>query len=260
MNLSRIIVLLPIVGCVCSHAFAEYKTGDTVVVVRDTKIRVGDKVMQEVSRGVGLKVQAIDGDWLWVSNQAAGWIKNHDVASPTDAIEIFTEQIRKTPHDAEVYICRGLAWFDKNELDIAIADFNEALRLDPKQASAYNSRSLCWWAKREVDKAIGDADAAIHLAPDFVSPHIVRGNALTTKHEYPHALQEFNEALKINPREATAYGLRGRVFASTGDYERAMDDFRKALAINPSDKDACNELARFYATCPVDELRDGRKA
>ena len=272
----------------------EHNIGDIVVVVHDTKIKVGDKVVQEVPRGVGLKVQAVQGNWLWVSNQGAGWVSHRDVATPTRAIEIFTEQIKKDPHDADAYICRGLAWFDKQEIDIAITDLNEAIRLDPTHPSAYSSRAICWWAKREVDKAIADctdavrldpqepmyltnrgifwnmkgehekaiadADAALHLSPEFIKAHIVRGNALIRKREYAKALAEFDAAIKINPREAAAYGFRARVLAGNGDYDGAVHDFDQALALDPKEKNVYNEIARFYATCPDEERRDGRKA
>ena len=66
-------------------ALAEYKVGDTVVVVHDTKIKLGDKVLQEAARGLGLRVQAVNGDWLWVSNANAGWIRKEDVATPEKA-------------------------------------------------------------------------------------------------------------------------------------------------------------------------------
>lgn len=284
--------------CVCGFAAsahaADYQIGDTVVVIRDAQIKVGEKVLQHVHRGLGMKVQGVNGEWLWVANEAAGWVRKQDVATPDRAIEIFTEEIKRDARDADAYICRGLAWFDKNEFDIAIGDFNEAIRLDPKHSSAYGSRAICWWAKREVekaiadcseairiepneamqysnrgilwnmkgdyDKAIADADAAIRLAPDFVLPRIVRGNALTGKADYSRALAEFNEALRINPREATAFGLRGRVLATTGKYERAISDLDKAVMLDPKNRYACNELARFYATCPVEELRNGTKA
>lgn len=294
MIFSRIVPLLLITGWMCSPVFAEYQTGETIVIVRDTKIRVGGKVVQQVSKGVGLKVQAVQGDWLWVSNQAAGWINQHDVATPTQAIEIFTQQIKKNPHDPDAYICRGLAWFDKQEVDIAIADLNEAIRLDPTHPSAYSSRAICWWAQRDVDKAIADctdairldpqevmylanrgifwnmkgehekaladAEAALHLNPRFVTAHIVRGNALVRQYDYAKAVAEFDEALRINPREAAAYGLRARVLAGNGDYDRASHDFDQALSLDPKDKNVCNEIARFYATCPDDEHRNGPKA
>src|SRR4029077_6432742 len=83
--------------------FADYKIGDTVVVIHDTQIKVGAKPVQELPRGVGLKVQAVQGDWLWVSNEAAGWINRRDVATPDQAVKDFTEQIKKDHDDSDAY-------------------------------------------------------------------------------------------------------------------------------------------------------------
>lgn len=277
-----------------SPAFADFEVGEMVVVIQDTQIRVGDNILQQITRGVGLKVQAVSDEWLWVSNEATGWIPKHHVATPIKAIEVFTAEIKRNPRDADAHLCRGLAWFDKHEVDIAIADLNEAIRLDPQNPSAYSSRAICWWSKREVDKAIGDctdairldpkvamylanrgilwnmkgehekaiadADAALHLNPKFVTAHIVRGSAFFRMGGYSKALAEFNEALRINPREATAYGLRARILAGDGEFDRAMHDFDKALELDPKDRNVYNEIARFYATCPDAEHRNGSKA
>jgi tetratricopeptide (TPR) repeat protein len=294
MNLLRIVLLSLAVCAVARPLRAEYQVGDTVVVVHDAKIKVQNKVVQEVRRGVGLKVQAVEGDWLWVSNQGAGWLHVRDVATPTDAIASFSEQIKKDPRDSDAFVCRGLAWLNKQEVDIAIADFNEAIRMNHKNASAYGSRAICWWTKREVDKAIADdteairldprepmylanrgilwnmrgdyekavadADAALLLNPSLVPAHIVRGNALVRQRDYARAVAAFEAAIQVNPRDAALYGLRGRVLAAQGDYEAALQDFDKALKLNPKDRDANNEIARFYAICPVDDYRDGDKA
>lgn len=294
MNLLRIVILSLAVCAVTQPLLAEYQVGDTVVVVRDAKIRVQDKVVQEVRRGVGLKVHAVEGDWLWVSNQAAGWLNVRDVATPPEAIASFSEQIKKNPRDTDAFVCRGLAWLNKQEVDIAIADFNEAIRLNHKNASAYSSRAICWWTKREIDKAladdteaihldprepmylanrgilwnmradydkaIADADAALRLNPKLVTAHVVRGNALVRQRDYSGAMAAFESAMEVNPRNAALYGLRGRVFAARGDYEAALQDFDKALKLDPKDRDANNEIARFYAICPNDEYRDGAKA
>src|SRR5580765_5970501 len=165
MNLLRVVLFSLAVCAVARPLRAEYQVGDTVVVVHDAKIKVQDKVVQEVKRGVGLKVQAVEGDWLWVSNKGTGWLHVRDAATPTEAIAVFSEQIKKNPRDSDAFVCRGLAWLNKQEVDIAIADFNEAIRLNHKSAPAYGSRAICWWAKREVDKAISDDTEAIRLDP-----------------------------------------------------------------------------------------------
>jgi len=294
MSMVKFVTLFAFIGVPANVAFGDHQVGSTVVVIHDAPIKVGDKVVQQVLRGVGLKVLAVQGDWLWVSHKATGWIRKQDVATPNRAIEVFTEEIKKNPYDSDAHVCRGLAWFDKNEIDIAIADLNQAIRLDPKNSSAYSSRSICWWAKRDIDKAISDcteairiepteamhyanrgllwnmkaeyekaiadADQAIRIAPDFATPHIVRGKALANQSQYSRALADFDVAIELNSRNAAAYGLRGRVYAARGEYGRAIADFDRALSLDSGNQYVCNELARFYATCPVEKYRNGRKA
>jgi tetratricopeptide (TPR) repeat protein len=282
------------VGALGMPALAGFQIGETVIVVHDTKIKVGTNVLQDVPCGVGLKIQEVNGDWLWVSHQASGWIPTKDVETPQRAIEDFTKKINKNSRDVDAHICRGLAWFNMNETDIAIGDFNEAIRLDPKNATAYSNRAICWWSKREIDKAISDctnairldpgdamyhsnrgllwnmkgeyenavkdADEAIRLDPRYVLPHVVRGNGLFKQGDFLHAVEEFDIALEINARDPIAYASRGRVLAAIGQYERAAGDLKKAVACDPKGYYACNELARFYATCPDKKFRDGPKA
>src|SRR5579863_9694928 len=115
MNLTRILIVFAGVLSLGPPllAAADYQVGDTVVVIHDTSIKVRHKTVQEVRRGLGLKVQEIRGAWLWVANEAAGWINRRDVASPTEAIDIFTADIKKDHYDSDAYLRRGLAWYDK---------------------------------------------------------------------------------------------------------------------------------------------------
>jgi Tfp pilus assembly protein PilF len=51
-----------------------------------------------------------------------------------DTVDYFTDRIRDNPNSDYAIACRGHAWQQKGEVDIAIKDYNEAIRLDPKSA------------------------------------------------------------------------------------------------------------------------------
>src|SRR5882724_8577624 len=121
------IVALMLVGFFSAPAFAQ-KAGDCVVVLRNTQVKVGDKVLQTLPPGQHVAVFAVQGEWLWVSRETTGWLASQDVAVPAKAVEFFSEQIGRNPCDADAFIARGNAKLCDGRFDAAIDDFNEALR------------------------------------------------------------------------------------------------------------------------------------
>jgi Zn-dependent protease len=59
---------------------------------------------------------------------------------------------------------------------------------------------------------------------------------------------------------ATALTNRGLVEGERGEWRRAIADYHEALRLQPKLVTAQNNLAWLLATCPIDELRDGRQA
>jgi Zn-dependent protease len=59
---------------------------------------------------------------------------------------------------------------------------------------------------------------------------------------------------------ATALTNRGIVEGERGEWRRAIADYHEALRLQPKFLTAQNNLAWLLATCPIDELRDGRQA
>lgn len=59
---------------------------------------------------------------------------------------------------------------------------------------------------------------------------------------------------------ATALSNRGLTESRRGNWQRAIDDYREALKLQPKHANAHNNLAWILATCPIDQLRNGREA
>src|SRR5258708_39710783 len=56
------------------------------------------------------------------------------------------------PKDPEFLYRRGKVFFEREELDDAIADFTAVIRLDPKYDTAFAFRGICLVKKQEVKK------------------------------------------------------------------------------------------------------------
>jgi tetratricopeptide (TPR) repeat protein len=56
-----------------------------------------------------------------------------------------------------------MAYWDKNEYDLALADFNKALSIKPDYVIALNNRGMFYLDKEEYDLAIADFKKAKRL-------------------------------------------------------------------------------------------------
>ncbi len=66
---------------------------------------------------------------------------------------------------------------------------------------------------------------------------------------------------EANPLEyANAFDNRGCTYYVKKEYEKAIADFSESVRLNPNNARVCNNIAWLLATCPKDELRNGKKA
>jgi tetratricopeptide (TPR) repeat protein len=229
----------------------------------------------------------------------SGWFAKADAVVLEDAVEYFTDRVRDNPGDAYAFGCRGWAWQQKGEVDNAIKDYNEAIRVDPKgvewQAGAWrNDRGMAWYSKKEYDKAIADFDEvirlrpkwsfsfrnrglawagkeqydkaladydeAIRLDPKYYETLLLRGLAWFLKKEYDKAIADFDEAIRLEPNWPVPFFSRGGAWSAKKQYDKAIADFDEAVRLDPKDAYSLNARAWLYATCPDDNIRDGKKA
>jgi hypothetical protein len=54
--------------------------GDLVVVERPTQLKLAEESVATLTPGYAALVEKIQGDWLWISRPAAGWVPRRDVA------------------------------------------------------------------------------------------------------------------------------------------------------------------------------------
>ena len=69
---------------------------------------------------------------------------------PDKQIEYYTYAIEQKPDWCWPYNNRGLAYDDKGDYDLAIADYNRVINIDPNDAEAYYNRGgTYWWGLKD---------------------------------------------------------------------------------------------------------------
>ncbi|WP_429890071.1 tetratricopeptide repeat protein [Gottfriedia acidiceleris] len=66
----------------------------------------------------------------------------------------YTKAIELNSKDYILYYNRGLAYYQKQMYDRAIADYNKAIDLNPKDYLSYNNRGLTFYDQKMYDQAI----------------------------------------------------------------------------------------------------------
>ncbi len=143
----------------------------------------------------------------------------------------YTEAIRLKPDFADAYTNRGVAHYNKGDLDGAIKDYNEAIHLKPDNANAYNNRGAARKVKGDLDGAIKDYNEAIRLKPDDADAYINRGSARKAKGDLDGAIKDYNEAIRLKPDYVFSYRGRGIAWDIKGDYYSAIADYQKCLEL-----------------------------
>lgn len=256
----KCLLLATLLACslqpVCLYA---QKVGDYVIGIRDTPVKDGDKVIGTFYAGQVSPIEDINGNWYWVSQSSAGWVRRQDVLPVADAIKYFTEQIRQEPSNQDAYYKRGVAWRTKGESDIALSDFNEAIRLDPTDGSAWNERGLTRYDKGQYDKSIADFTEAIKIEPTSVR-YANRARSWLQKDDYDNALADSNEALRLDEEDVFALTWRGYCWYQKGKWAKAVADWNEVLRLDSKYYTPLFYLANLESSCPDESYRNGKQA
>jgi tetratricopeptide (TPR) repeat protein len=176
------------------------------------------------------------------------------------AIACFDACLHQDPNDVSALGNRGLAHAEKKDYDRAIADCSSAIYLNQRIAILYVIRANACCGKKEYDRAIADYTSAIALDTKLAAALRGRADAHADKMEYDKAITDYTAALQLDPNDPVLLSNRGTAFTNRRVYNKAIADFMKALKIDPNSAPASNNFAWLLATCPNEQLRDGKMA
>ena len=160
---------------------------------------------------------------------------------------LWTDALAKNQNCWAGYNNLGRSFFQKRQLDEAVAQFQKALEINPNYAEAYNNLGIALFRKGQLDEAIAHYQKALEINPNYAEAHNNLGDALRQNGQLGEAIEECQRAVKINPEFAQAHGNLGLVFFQKGQLDEAITEFQMALRLNPNLRTVRDSLAKAQA-------------
>ncbi len=177
-----------------------------------------------------------------------------------DAVNDYTQSLRNNSN-SEVNMKRGRAYMKLRYFKDASIDFTSVIdRHNQHLYTAYVERAKAYIELGMTKEALRDLEKTKKRAGDSLDLNIALGEVYIKLNDPDKAKEYVQKALLMDPENIELYLLRGKLYYKTKDANQAITDIKAALERDPSLIQAKLELARIYATCPLEIYRDGKKA
>jgi len=146
--------------------------------------------------------------------------------------------------DAATHYSRGNEHYKRYEFDQAINEYSEAVKKDPSMADAYIARGNAQSGKFNFENAKGDYSKGAELNAEY--DHYARGYSYYLQQDYKSAVTEFSESISLEKNLFAAYNDRGLSYANMGNQDKAIADFTDAIGINSNSAFPYNNRGNAY--------------
>ncbi|VIO79003.1 TPR repeat-containing protein YrrB [Bradyrhizobium ivorense] len=189
---------------------------------------------------------------FWISASSASEWSDCSSGDPAKAVQGCSAILKNgsaTPpkQRAVALVNRGIAFYDRGDLDKARADYTAAIQLDPTNADAFHNRADLMLRNGALEAAIADYSQAVGLNGKFSSAYNGRGNALRERGQVDEAIADFNKAIELDPKSPFAYNGRANALRDKGESEKAIKDYAQAISIDPKYATAYIGRANAYS-------------
>lgn len=132
---------------------------------------------------------------------------------------------------AERYYERGLHYYEKNKLDLALADLDAAVLEAPKNAEFLAARGFILLQSARLDDAEEDFILSLELDPKQWLAHYGRGIHAFDAADYDKAVDCFSRAQLIESKRPEIYFYRAVALHQLGRSDEAIRDMTYAQSL-----------------------------
>lgn len=175
------------------------------------------------------------------------------------ALETFTEVIRRDPNYSEYYIDRGNVYQQLAHYEEALADYSRAIMYSPPYPEAYYNRATSLTLLGREDEALAAYTYSLELDPSSDLALINRVGILYAQGRYDEARQDITEGFIMHPGNPQLLCTLGLVEMAEEHPEEAYQALTAALQGDPTLHEAWSnravlEFERGNIDAAIDDL------
>ncbi len=163
------------------------------------------------------------------------------------AVEDYTEAIRRDPKMVEGYVNRGYVLNDLQNPDAAMRDFRSALAMQSSNGVAHLGLAFSELQLHHGRAALEETGEAEKLLGESGATHLARATAYRDLHLLDKAEQEYIAAIKYAPDNLKLQLALADTQFHSRRYPAAIQTLNAALAISPDDPEIYAQLANAHA-------------
>lgn len=142
----------------------------------------------------------------------------------------------------------------------AIEDFSNVIRRDRTNAAAWMQRGLCYNHSGDTDRALADLNIACRLRADDFHPWLERGRILRALERSDDAISDLSRAAEMAPHDFVTRLELGRAYLDSSNFDAAEAMLLEAERLSPHDGDlrlalAQIEIAKGHKSAALERLR-----
>ncbi|MBX3300851.1 MAG: tetratricopeptide repeat protein [Nitrospira sp.] len=164
------------------------------------------------------------------------------------AVEAFTTAEHKGLVLYELFVFRGFAYHELNQLQKAQEDAEKAIALQPTRILGYELLAAVHYAMNHPNDTIEVVTRGLARVEGLEKAKLqkTRGILFLKLGRQEEAIRDLTQAEALGHAPAVLYHSRGRAYSELGQYEFALRDYSESLTIKPSDNLALRDRGWVY--------------
>jgi Flp pilus assembly protein TadD len=143
----------------------------------------------------------------WNAAAMALW-QDGQYSDPNKAKTYWDRAIAANSSAAEAYNNRGLALYNMEQHQQAIADFNQAIQINPEYAEAYNNRGNAYYGLQQYRQAEAQYSESLRLNPKYAKAHLNRGLTYFQMQRLADSCKDFKQACDLGDCDGLQWAMR----------------------------------------------------